>query len=66
MAGPMVSGSVFQEELWMSLQLLRMGREWVVGGVRSERERRGSSRCGDFILCYSCDWTVCVTSGVVL
>ena len=60
MAGPMVAGSVFQEELGISLQLLRMGREWVVGGRR--RERRGTSRLGHFILCYSC--SVTVTSGV--
>ena len=54
---------MFQEELGIALQLLRMGREWVGGGRRTERVRRGSSRCGHFILCYSCDWTV--TSGVV-
>ena len=41
MAVPMVAGSVFQEELGMLLQLLRMGREWVVGGMM---RRRGSSR----------------------
>ena len=51
---------MFKEELRMSLQLLRMGREWVVGGVRSEKERRrGTSGWGGFILCCSCDWTVC-------
>ena len=65
MAGPMVSGSVFQEELGRVLQLLRMGREWVEGGVRRERER--TSRWGGFILCFSCDcdWT-CYTETVVI
>jgi hypothetical protein len=39
----MVAGSVFKEELGMSLQLLRMDRDWLMGGRR--RERIGTSMC---------------------